>query len=319
MSFSGFAKAEESLPLPPSSDFAWFGFWHKKALLTQRCDEMWRGGLAFHAYCSILGCRSSKSLTNTAPTTEAASCHDIAALKTWTYWVKSWDTYLFEQSPTKFNATVLRGNYSEDYRTEKLRIIKWPSRKAPAGRDTVVLVPLGQDEEEDRDRPGAPPCLAFTLALGESAAAHWKTPLCTRSPATLPRTLGHMKMKRSCPQTQKSKGSRYQASRPGGYSTVNAAGRGLSLLADWAYSPGSTASRGTFCTSSLPHPVLPWWKEIRGPNSIDFATGSLQKQSEDVLSVTCGFPVQVTEWTLKISSLVLPFCMHLRHPEPGAL
>lgn len=86
---------------------------------------MWRGGLPFHAYCIILGCKSSKSLVNTAPTTEAASCRDIATHKTQTYRVKNRDTsYLFEQSPTKFNATALGGNYSEDYGTEELKIIK---------------------------------------------------------------------------------------------------------------------------------------------------------------------------------------------------
>lgn len=84
---------------------------------------MWRGGLPFHAYCIILGCKSSKSLINTASTTEAASCRDIATHKTQTYRVKNRDTsYLFEQSPTKFNATALGGNYSEDY--EELKIIK---------------------------------------------------------------------------------------------------------------------------------------------------------------------------------------------------
>lgn len=46
MPFSGFAKAEECLSLPPSFDyFARFSFWHKTSLLTQRCDEMHRRGL----------------------------------------------------------------------------------------------------------------------------------------------------------------------------------------------------------------------------------------------------------------------------------
>lgn len=45
MSFSGFAKAEECLSLPPSFDFACFSFSHKMALLAQKRDEMCRRGL----------------------------------------------------------------------------------------------------------------------------------------------------------------------------------------------------------------------------------------------------------------------------------
>lgn len=124
ISFSGFAKAEECLSLPPLLDFAYFSFWHKMAL--PHPEVLWdaqKRAFPFHTNCMGLGYKSSKPLLNMHQNKSISlSWHQCS--KTGTYWVKIWDTsYLFEQTSTKFNATVLRGNYSGDCWTEMLTII----------------------------------------------------------------------------------------------------------------------------------------------------------------------------------------------------
>lgn len=54
-SFSGFAQEEKCLSFPPSFDFIWLFFWHKRALLTQRCDEMGRRGLFLFTSIALFG------------------------------------------------------------------------------------------------------------------------------------------------------------------------------------------------------------------------------------------------------------------------
>lgn len=220
-------------------------------------------------------CRSSKPLLNTAPE-QIISLSWHCCSKTGTYWVKIWDTsYLFEQSPTKFNATVLRGNYSEDCWTEKLTIIKSLSQETYCwGRHWC---PWSHETQAPGRSKLWPSLLALIPALGRLLFLPEK-PLHGRGLQWhIPEYFSRVKWRASCPQTHMvSKESRYQASLADEYSKINITGRDLPPVQQHSFKRG-------ICRSGV-------------------AMGCLQIQSQDVLTVSCGFTEQVKEWILKILS-----------------
>lgn len=60
--------------------------------------------------------------------------------------------------------------------------------------------------------------------------------------------------------------------------------------------------------------VLPWWKERRSPRAQILPRDVFETGSQDVLTVSCGFIVQVRESVLKFRSLVLSLCTQSEGP-----
>lgn len=145
-----------------------------------------------------LGCKSYKPLLNTASEQKSISLSWHQCSRTGTYWVKIWDTsYLFEQSPTKFNATVLRGNYSGDCWTEKLsnyqliipgNLLLWET--------LLSLIPW---DTRTRTQQALALFASLNPSSGKTTVPPWKTSPWKRTIVAHPRILQQGKMEGKLP------------------------------------------------------------------------------------------------------------------------
>lgn len=147
--------------MPGPASFIWFCPFQLLACNGPPHPEVWwdvqKRTFPFHTSCIVLGCKSSKSLINTALRKKAPSLLFIR-LKTETLLI-----YLnsLPLSPMHWQETTVR---TAEQKSSQLS--NYYPRKVRAVGETVSSVPMRQEEDQDTAGFGTSPWRAFTPALG---------------------------------------------------------------------------------------------------------------------------------------------------------